>query len=115
VANAGLKVAAFSAICERLVRVAGKGVIGETSTVDSLKLNGKGERQLLADSSQPTVRGKEKDKAEALRTQRFRGEEGDAGRGWKPKFTKHFTALLMTCQVIPYVVMIRMARSWDVS
>ena len=61
VANAGLEVAEFSAICERLVRMAGKGVR---------------ERQLTAESLQATDRKKEKDDAETLST----------GRGRVPKW-----------------------------
>lgn len=34
----------------------------------------------------------EKDNAETRRAQRFRGEEGDAGRGWKATFTVYVTA-----------------------
>jgi len=37
-------------------------------------------------------RDKEKDNAERLRAQRFRREDGDAGRGWKPMFTVYVTA-----------------------
>ena len=66
VANAGLKVAVFSAICEGLVRVAGKGVR---------------EGQLTADGAQSTGEEKEKDDAETLRAQRIRRDERDAGRG----------------------------------
>ena len=33
-----------------------------------------------------------KDNAETLRAQRFRGEDGDAGRGWKARFTVYVTA-----------------------
>jgi hypothetical protein len=39
-------------------------------------------------------RGKGKDNAETLRAQRFRREEGDAGRGWKATFTVYVTATL---------------------
>jgi hypothetical protein len=38
VANAGLKVADFSAVCRQLVRVAGKGVRETELKVESLKL-----------------------------------------------------------------------------
>jgi hypothetical protein len=38
VANAGLKVFGFSAICEGLVELAGKGVAGRQFKVESLKL-----------------------------------------------------------------------------
>jgi hypothetical protein len=33
----------------------------------------------------------EKDNAETRRAQRFRREDGDAGRGWKAMFTVHVT------------------------
>lgn len=57
----------------------------------------------------------EKDNVEAQGAQRLRREEGDDRRGWKAKFTHHFTAFQMPCQVIPYVVIIRMMRSRGVS
>jgi hypothetical protein len=69
----------FSAICDRLVRVAGKGFSGGRLTADRL---------------QPTPREKTKDNAETLGTQRLRKEDGDAGRGWKPMFTVYVTATL---------------------
>ena len=39
----------------------------------------------------------------------------EAGSCWKPKFTEDDTAFLITCQVISYVVTIRMACAWRVS
>ena len=99
VANTRLKVAGFSVVCGRCVRVAGKGVR---------------EGRLTAESSQPTDgmkvkdnagkssagkrvasgerRDEEKDNAETRRAQRFRKEDGDAGRGWRPMFTMYITA-----------------------
>jgi hypothetical protein len=35
---------------------------------------------------------RDKDNAETRRAQRFRGEEGDAGQGWKSMFTVDVTA-----------------------
>jgi|GEM_PF-3609624 len=78
-ANAGLKAAVFSAICETPARAAGKGVR---------------EGQLRTGSSQLTAGQKEKDNAEALSAQRLRREDGDAGRDWKPMFTVYVTATL---------------------
>jgi hypothetical protein len=46
---------------------------------------------------------------------RLRREEGDGRRGWKSKFTEDFTALVMTCQVISNVVMIRTGCLWGLS
>jgi hypothetical protein len=71
VANAGLKVVMFSAICRRIVRAAGKGVTGNKLTVESLKVKAERERQLTAESSQPTDG---KDNAEALRAETSRRE-----------------------------------------
>ena len=62
--------------------------------------------------------GKEEEgKAEEQNASAGRGRvaKWEAGSGWKPKFTVYGTAFLMTCKVISYVVMIRIARSWDVS
>jgi hypothetical protein len=42
-ATAGLKVVLFSAICEQLVKAAGKGLSGRELKVESLKLKGKDE------------------------------------------------------------------------
>gem|GEM_PF-6660263 len=111
--------------------------MGNKLTIESLKLKGKSEKPPKAGLAGKRVagdderRGKEKDNAEALRTQRFRREgrleeedagsgrgrvsKREAGSGWKPKFTEYGTASLMTCQVIYYVVMIRMACAWRVS
>jgi hypothetical protein len=100
VANAGLKVVGFSAICRGLVRVAGKGVR---------------ERKLTAESSQHIDGKKEKDNLETLSTERGRVPKWEAEAGWKPKFTVYDTAFLISCQVISYVVMIRIAGAWGVS
>jgi hypothetical protein len=50
VANAGLKVADFSVICGRLVRVAAKGVIETHLKVGSLKLEGERFGELNAET-----------------------------------------------------------------
>jgi len=48
VANARLKVVAFSAICKGLVRVAGKGFTGKRFKVEGLKLKGRREKRRAA-------------------------------------------------------------------
>jgi hypothetical protein len=64
----------------------------------------------------------EKDNAETWRAPRSdRGkrrlprEEGDGRLCRKANFTKHFTADVMTCQVISHIVMIRTACLWGIS
>jgi hypothetical protein len=99
VANAQLKVAGFSAVCRGLVRAAGKGLTEKQLKVEGLSLKGRRERRLDAPSGWPLKRlvgiewrEEEKDNAETLRTQRFRREEGDVGRGCKAMFTVYVTA-----------------------
>lgn len=94
-------------------------------SIDSLKSNGEQGREVRAERLQATEREEEKDNAETRRAQRLRREEGGAGkgrvpkwegrRGWKAKFTEHYTAFVMPCQVISYVVMIRTAFGCGVS
>jgi hypothetical protein len=62
-----------------------------------------------------SCKGLEKGNAETLSVGRGRVPKWEAETGWKPKFTVHGTAFLITCQGIPYVVMIRIARAWGVS
>jgi hypothetical protein len=42
-------------------------------------------------------------------------DKQDEWRGWEAEFTQNFIALLITCQVISYVVMIRTVCAWGVS
>ena len=62
--------------------------------------------------SKEVEKEEEEDNAETQSAQRLRREERGAGRGSKAKFTNDFTALVMTCQVICDVVMIRTACVW---
>ena len=73
-ANTRLKVAVFSMVCGRRVRVAGKGLTERRIKVDSLESKDLGEEN-----------------APAQRTQRLRREVGVARRDWRLSITSYVT------------------------
>lgn len=116
--NKGLRVAAFLGICLKASGASRKGAarrsVGELPTFEE---NEKQEEEDNAPSRSgwtPARRaqrlGREKDGAGRGRVPKWEGM-----RGWKAKFTHDYTALLINCQVISYVVIIRTALVWGVS
>jgi hypothetical protein len=116
--NKGLPVAAFLGICLKASGASRKGAarrsVGELPTFEENERQDEEDNSPSGSGWTPTRRaqrlGREKDGAGRGRVPKWEGM-----RGWKDKFTHDHTALLINCQVISHVVMIRTAFAWGVS